>query len=110
MPNRRSAWTVRRLILAVGVVAILLGVRPLLATKSAILAVAQEYAFRADIAVTVARDFPGHPTMTGHDNVLHRSWGIRPANLAFYVRMRDKYEHAASCPWMSVEPDPPEPE
>ena len=69
--------------------------RPLLATKPPIPGRREDYAFRADMAVRVARDFPGDPTVTGHDNVFHRSWEIRPANLAFYVRMRDKYEHAA---------------
>ena len=30
--------------------------------------------------------------------------------VAHYVALRDKYERAARCPWLPVEPDSPEPE
>ncbi len=30
--------------------------------------------------------------------------------LAYYVRLKHKYEYAARHPWLPVEPDPPEPE
>jgi hypothetical protein len=29
---------------------------------------------------------------------------------AHYIRLRQKYERAARCPWLSISPDPPEPE
>ena len=109
MPNHRSGWTVRRPILAVAVVAILLGLGLSWQRRQRFRALAWDYAFRADMAVQVARVFPGQPTVYHHDNAVNRSGEIRPANLAYYARMRDKYERAARYPWMTVEPDPPEP-
>jgi hypothetical protein len=32
-----------------------------------------------------------------------------PSRLAYYSRMRAKYEHAARYPWLPVAPDPPPP-
>jgi hypothetical protein len=35
--------------------------------------------------------------------------GRLPGTIAYHVAMADKYQHAALCPWLPVEPDPPEP-
>jgi hypothetical protein len=38
------------------------------------------------------------------------SYTIKPKNLAYYTRMRQKYEWAAEHSWRPVESDPPEPD
>ena len=65
-------------------------------------------AYHQDMEVFHGGGFP--PNMPGGDAVLFVAVTPRCAKLVpFHREMRMKWERAARYPWLSVEPDPPEP-
>ena len=88
-PMPRFRFTIRRMMVAVTVGAVLVAV-PLVRHRR----------FRS-IAL-------GHRLRAGREWV--QSGGMSKAREAWYTGIIQKYERAARYPWLPVEPDPPEPE
>ncbi len=90
MPFPRVRFTLRRMMIAVAIVAILLGLAEMTRRRRA--------AFREkSTAIRWSEYVEGHGKR-------------RPEIAEHYRRMAEKYERAARYPWLPVAPDPPEPE
>jgi hypothetical protein len=98
----RIRFTVRRLMLAVAVVAIIIAAvfwtQRLMVLRKVYLGKAAAYAYYEGIAKQethkrLGRDGSGYPFYP-----------------EYFTAMRAKYEHAAQCPWLPIAPDPPAPE
>ncbi len=90
----RVRFTVRRLMVAVAIIALILW-------SMRMYQLSREYRIRAE-------DYRSH----GHNAAViyyrtNRSWGYRLRD--HYWRLSEKYDRAARYPWLRVAPDPPEP-
>jgi hypothetical protein len=102
MPFLRVRFTVRRLMVAVAVVAIVLGAIYVLASRRArFLAIAPEH-----------WDAIQEPFLKYYDVYLTpeqaRQWAL--TRDGWHMAMSVRYGYAADHPWLPVAPDPPEPE
>lgn len=93
MPVPRVRFTVRRMMVAVAIVA---GWRD---------ARRMEYGFRALDHAVRERAFA-----TGSSGCFTLACAINPRKAAYHADLARKYEWAAEYPWLPVPPDPPEPE
>ncbi len=109
----RVSFTVRRMMVAVAVVALLIGIARLWRTRQLYLEKAADHAgFRALVLrspLTIAYwesrwsdQHEGKPAGPGGPPFV-------PARAAYHEAMRLKYERAARYPWLSVPSDPPAP-
>lgn len=87
----RPRFTVRWLMIAVAIVAVVLGLSRWLWNRSV--------AFRAIADVHNAHRMGSIPMHTGN-----LPW------LMYHIEMEKKYDRAARYPWLPVAPDPPEPQ
>lgn len=140
----RVRFTVRRLMIAVAIAGVIMGVTRLTANARRLRARAAGYAIRAateretnwgmasdeaQLARAVDRVKVHKTRMEAgsldqdpsdqravlelmEESVARRRRRIarHHGRLAYFLAMRAKYERAARYPWLSVEPDPPEPE
>jgi hypothetical protein len=104
VPLPRVRFTVRRLMIAVAVLALLLGATAIRQRRA-------HFQSLADYHAVQARHIQSsHGSMIRPGGTLvHVPLGS-PSRAAYHKDMAIKYEHAASRPWMTVEPDPPLPE
>jgi hypothetical protein len=86
----RPRFTLRRLMVAVAVMAVVLGLCRWLWTRSV--------AFRSIADAHNAQRMGGIPMHT--ENL---------PSLLYHIEMGNKYDRAARYPWLPVAPDPPEP-
>lgn len=114
----RVRFTVRRMMMAVAVAAVLFAgvieLPRLWALRRQYLGFAEKYGYwetRVNGAVGIRQE------ITYYSIRLPRGPEPSPARLArmkaeaaYYARLRAKYERAARYPWLRVEPDPPLPE
>jgi hypothetical protein len=122
----RPRFTVRRLMLAVAIVALLAGAERLWRRSRAFSYLADEHGLRYDYWREEGLD---HATGAAKHRDLaiigdeesrqqHRRLAVQEGEIAadlaktaaYHERLWRKYEHAARYPWLPVEPDPPEPE
>ena len=97
MPIPRPRFTVRRLMIAVAVVAVLLGVVVGLKRRSdRFRAIALRYAAKHK------EDRMAYDVVADEGRFLRR--------YDYHLSMQRKYEMATERPWLPVPPDPPEPE
>jgi hypothetical protein len=96
----RVRFTVRRIMLAVAVVAIVLGGLRLWCLSAHYRALAEVHRQKADEVV--------RGTYAGPGGSYHLEWCAWPSpNKEYHLRLKENYERAASRPWLPVEPDPP---
>lgn len=102
----RIRFTLRRMIVVVAIVAVSLGLGGMWMRHERYLGLAQGYSLQEQ----VARDHQDLIQVTKMDRRGKVLLDAFPRKRVHYARMRAKYEHAARHPWLSVAPDPPEPE
>jgi hypothetical protein len=108
----RPRFTVRRLMIAVAIAAFVLflfGVENSNNRRSIYSQTAAKFRTKELGAMPFN---PEHPMWKEgiRINLNQISYTIKPKNLAYYKRMRQKYEWAAKHSWRPVESDPPEPD
>ena len=96
----RVRFTVQRIMLAVAIVAVLLGGLRLWWLSADYRALAEVHHQKAEEVV--------RGTYAGPGGFYHVEWPS--PNKEYHLRLKAKYERAASRPWLPVEPDPPEPQ
>jgi len=103
--------TTRRWMIAVAVVALLAGVVIELQRRVRIELQRRRVRFHALAALYRRKEsnpqFPYLSITFKEWESLNERW---PRLKPYYAAMRKKYESAERCPWLLVEPDPPEPE
>lgn len=110
----RVRFTVRRMMIAVAITGVTLGVGLVLHRRAA--AYRSRAAYHEAKAVTwmgVHAENDAWATDTSNPERASRAqWAVEQAwaAIVYHRNMCDKYLHAARYPWLSVEPDPPEPE
>jgi hypothetical protein len=108
----RVRFTVRRMMVAVAVVAVGLGALILIARSHAYSVRAGNHGYREWRCWEAIRVYGADPrgvTLRGPEPV--EVFIDRSRRLAgYYATLRRKYEQAAARPWLPVEPDPPEPQ
>jgi hypothetical protein len=99
----RVRFTVRRMMVAVALVALCLAAWSYWDRRDERFL---EFAVKAMTHTTLARDYEtGRP----FGSLLERA-PVNPRKAAYHAALARKYERAASHPWLPVAPDPPEPE
>ena len=104
----RFRFTIRRMMVVVAVIAIVLGVLGLWQRSAAFGSIAErhseeELSFIAlALDALTARDGPRLPTGLTQRMLMSRD--------VHHHKLARKYRRAARYPWLTVEPDPPEPE
>jgi hypothetical protein len=110
---RTLRMTTRRWIFAVAIVAVSMG---FVVEAKRELRLASQYGLRAQFHAREGRLHAGafdggrfRPPAGVSLEGFHAFSIPGPEVAAYHAKMREKYERAASRPWASVEPDPPEP-
>ena len=101
----RVRFTVRRMMVAVAVVA----VAALIQGGEFLRRRSHDYAARADnyaVELTLGGAEEPWPPITAEEIISEQRKAER---LRYYSAMEQKYRHAARRPWLPVEPDPPPP-
>jgi hypothetical protein len=98
----RFQFTIRRLMVAVAIGGVMLGLVTWMGRRAAAFRLTSALHHQAwvDLAPVPSPVYPGR--------LRPRRW--TPARRAYHWSMADKYRFAARSPWLSVAPDPPEPE
>jgi hypothetical protein len=101
-------FTVRRLMVAVAIVAIMLGVG---AATARLFGLSRAYQYRArEFAELQATTDPAFPLPTGVTALNIPEYRLRcDRRRVWMMAMEKKYESAARYPWLPIEPDMPDP-
>jgi hypothetical protein len=112
MRRPRFRFTVRGMMVAVAIAAVIMGAATLMVRRRGYLALAEKYTVEERLYVVSARGAERDRDKRGSEAVV-RTWAQRAVRLAGEAReaarLRMKYERAARYPWLPVAPDPPEP-
>ena len=117
MPTSAGLFTVRRMMGAVAVAALLFGAMVemprLWILHRHYNVLAERYGYweaRLGGAATIRQELTYYSTSQprGPEPSPARLAGMK-ADASYYAGLRAKYEHAARYPWLSVDPDPPPP-
>jgi hypothetical protein len=109
----RVRFTVRRMMVAVAIVAVATAMGVTLYRRSQrFRGIAAAFVLKEDLATVVPSVSPDEVRETYRPGASY--WEVRvvakPKNAAYYTQMRMKYERYSRYPWLLVTPDPPEPE
>jgi hypothetical protein len=117
MPLTRQRFTVRRMMVAVAIAAVLFGgvieVPRLWNLRRQYLGFAEKYGYwetRLNGAVGIRQEITYYSTSQrlGPEPSPARL-ALMKAEASYYARLRAKYERAARYPWLAIEPDPQPP-
>jgi hypothetical protein len=110
-------FTVRRMMVAVAIVALVLSVGIFSARSRSFAILAREYASMETKAIAFDKEAIAfekeHMILFNVVKYIRTDRGtfkIKRQNVAYYAQIKEKYEWLARYPWLPVEPDPPEPE
>jgi hypothetical protein len=103
----RFRFTIRRIMIVVVIAAVVSSVGIMRSRRIRYLERAAEYAQLEQVARAYDPDFSRATKMDRTGKVLI---DVVPKNVDRYAQLRAKYERAARYPWLSVAPDPPEPQ
>jgi hypothetical protein len=106
----RPRFTLRWLMVAVAIVAILTGLKISWQRQPLYRQMAKDFAAKKFYALEAARLYPRPSKMHHWVNTESGSYEIWPENSGYYALMREKYERLAKNPWLPVASDPPEPQ
>jgi hypothetical protein len=102
---RLAKMTTRRWIVAVAVVALVLGIVAFVRRRAQFRALADYH------AETARRIRSAHVWVTRPGGAFVHTTALAPRPVIdYHATLAVKYEHAARYPWLPVEPDPPPPE
>lgn len=102
---RRTPFTTRRLLLAVAVVAALLGAYDMVKRHQKYRDLADHFRYMENQSRAIVRGDPEVIEQASWSQSTDPAWNAKIAE--YSARMRERFEHAALRPWRIVKPDPP---
>jgi hypothetical protein len=105
----RPRFTLRWLMLAIAIAAMLFSSQIFRERSRRFDRLAREFAMKEDYAVKFNRQNPGPSNLEHWINTKTGSFEVKPKNASYYSLMRMKYDRISKYHWLPVQPDPPEP-